>query len=119
MIVETSKTFSEVIVDISNYYLNNANFTDDILLKAEFGYMTTIEGIKALSNYLNIEYKTISEAVRKLSKILGEWVDFAWDVAFKLHYDFYIKGYVDEEYINYALKIINDFIVKVREVVSD
>jgi len=43
VLIETNIKFSEVIADISDYYLNNSIIANYLKLKAELGYIATIE----------------------------------------------------------------------------
>lgn len=109
-------SFYNLIFNISEYFMKEAENSTDPLMKAEYTYYSILEGIKALTYYFELKIHGI-EAIKLLTNILGDWIENIWNIAFSLHYDIYAKNWIDEEYINYAMKEAQEFNRRIKEVI--
>lgn len=111
------KTLTEI--EFADFYFDKAEKEEDLREKAEMLYEVVNLGLKALAEYFGFEEGSRSEIALRLSDILGEWVEDAWNLALSLHYYIYIEGIVDGEYINEAEKRVEEFIKNVKEAIYD
>ncbi len=101
----------------ADMYLNLAKDVNTIPTRCELLYESVSSSIKMLQYYFHIE-KPREEAVRVLSGILGDWVQEAYDIAIKLHYDGYISEEITEEDLPVYEEKIRSFLKDAEEVIT-
>ncbi len=115
----SKRNFYSYLISISRYYYEESNSSNSLQNICEKLYESISVGLRVLSYYFSLQDKTRSEAVRDLANILGDWVEDYWNLGLSLHYDCYLGGNVDEEYLPLYSKQVKDFISRVEEVIFD
>ncbi|BBG24720.1 hypothetical protein IC006_2054 [Sulfuracidifex tepidarius] len=113
----TQNQFFSYFMTTSDMYLNLSKSSDVVPTRCELLYESVSSSIKMLQYYFHID-KPRDEAVRILSDILGDWVQEAYDIALKLHYDGYISENLLEEDLAVYEEKIRSFVRDAEEVIT-
>jgi len=65
--------------------------------------------MKSLKSYLGIS-EDLRNAIPKISDILGDWIDEAWELGLKLHYEGYISENFEESDLQFYFVKVERFI---------
>jgi hypothetical protein len=104
------KEVAKIRLESARFYLEQAErnmITPDIA--SEDLYKAILEGMKSLKSYLGIS-EDLRCAIPKISEILGEWIDEAWEIGTKLHYEGYISENFEESDLPFYLIKVKKFI---------
>ncbi|MEM1629389.1 MAG: hypothetical protein QW214_00405 [Saccharolobus sp.] len=115
----SKKEFYSYFLSTSKFYYDLSNSVQSPPIVCEMLYEAINSGIKLLSYYFSLQDKPRSDAIRDLSSILGDWVEYYWNLGITLHYDCYLSGNVDEQDLPFYIDQVKEFINKVEEVVFD
>ncbi|MUN28865.1 hypothetical protein [Sulfuracidifex metallicus] len=113
----TQNQFFSYFMSTSDMYLNLSKSIDTVPTRCELLYESISSSIKMLQYYFHID-KPREESVRLLSDILGDWVQEAYDIALKLHYDGYISETLTEEDLNVYEEKVKNFVRDAEEVIT-
>ncbi|QXJ33722.1 PaREP1 family protein [Saccharolobus shibatae] len=114
---EPKKEFYTYFISTSKFYYDLSSTVNSPIVVCEMLYEAINAGIKLLTYYFSLQYKPRNEVVKELSNILGDWVEYYWNLGLTLHYDCYLSGNVDQDDIPFYENQVKDFISKVEEVV--
>jgi Archaeal PaREP1/PaREP8 family. len=105
----------KIRLDTADFYLEQAKVTMDHshTLASEMLFRAVVEGIKALGDYFRIE-RELRELPTYLSEILGDWVENAWEIGKRLHYDGYIFEFMQKDDVLSYMKVVEDFLKNCR-----
>ncbi|AEB95570.1 MAG: PaREP1 family protein [Metallosphaera sp.] len=101
----------KIRLDTANFYLERASeiVKTSHVLASEMLFKAIVEGIKALGDYFGLK-KELRELPVFLTDILGEWVENAWEIGKRLHYDGYIFEFLQVDDVEAYVKFVKEFV---------
>jgi len=104
------KEVAKIRLESAKFYVEQAERNINLPSKAsEDLYKAILEGMKSLKSYLGIS-EDLRYAIPKISEILGDWIDEAWEIGLKLHYEGYIFENFEESDMPFYFVKVKKFI---------
>lgn len=104
------KEVAKIRLESAKFYVEQAERNINLPSKAsEDLYKAILEGMKSLKSYLGIS-EDLRYAIPKISEILGDWIDEAWEIGLKLHYEGYISENFEESDMPFYFVKVKKFI---------
>ncbi|AWR98951.1 PaREP1 family protein [Metallosphaera hakonensis] len=108
----------QIRLETADFYMERAKdlVKTSHILASEMLFKSIAEGIKALGDYFGVK-RDLRELPLFLSDILGEWVENAWEIGKRLHYDGYIFEFLQRDDVEQYIKFVDEFLANCKTAV--